>query len=85
MTPSGLPLYNPEADLSLFSNLAFRPTGLQRLGLVGVAVGLAACVVALASGLGAAYPLAFGVTALLGLGGGGVLYALGGLSMWSAS
>lgn len=80
MTPSGLPLYNPEADLSLFSNQAFRPTGLQRLGLVGVAVGLAACVVALASGLGAAYPLAFGVTALLGLGGGGVLYALGGLA-----
>lgn len=75
-----LPLYRPEADLALFGNPAFRPTGVQRAGLALVAVGAVAFVVALVSDLGAAYPVAFGLAVLLGVGGGGTVYALGGLA-----
>ena len=76
-----IPLYNAEADsnLALFSNPAFRPTAVQRLGLLLVAIGTLALVVAFVSGLGTAHPLVFGLTALVGLGGGGLVYALGGL------
>ena len=79
MTSSGLPLYNADADesLALFANPAFRPTALQRAGLVLVAIGTLAVVVAWASGLGAAHPVAFGLAALVGLGGGGLVYAVG--------
>ena len=73
-----LPLAQPR--LGLFDNPAFRPTGLQRAGLALVAVGAVAGVVALASDLGARFPVAFGAAFLGGLGVGGVLYALGGLA-----
>ena len=73
-----LPLYNPDADLALFSNPAFRPTTLQRLALALVAVGAVAVVVALAGGASGA-PVVWGGLALAGFGGG-VLWALGGLA-----
>ena len=75
-----LPLYNPDADLALFSNRAFRPTAVQRVGLALVALGLAALVVALASPLGAARPVLMGLATFGGLGVGGTVYALGGLA-----
>ena len=75
-----IPLYNPEADLSLFSAPSYHPSPVQRLALALVAVGALAVVVALVSDLGAQHPLAFGLAALAGLGGGGVLYALGALA-----
>ncbi len=74
-----LPLYNPHADLSLASNPAFRPSGAQRAALAAVAVGVLAVVVALGSDLGTRWPLAVGLVALVGIGGGGVAYALDGL------
>ena len=74
-----IPLYNPEADLALFSNPAFRPTPVQRGGLALVGLGAVAGMVALVSRLGAAYPVVFGLAFLLGVGGGGLIYALGGL------
>ncbi len=76
---SGLPLYNPHADLSLASNPAFRPSGVQRGALAAVGVGVLALVVALVGDLGAWGPLAVGLVALVGLAGGGVVYALDGL------
>ncbi len=74
-----LPLYNAraDADLALFSNPSFRPTGLQRLALALVAVGVIAVVVALAGGAAWA-PTVWGALALGGLGGGGLIYALAG-------
>ena len=77
-----LPLYNARADtdLALFSNPAFHPTGVQKMGLALVGLGLAAFVVALASPLGAVHPVAFGLAVFGGLGLGGVVYALGGLA-----
>ncbi len=76
-----LPLYNAraDADLALFSNPAFRPTGVQKAGLALVGLGLTAFVVALASPWGAAHPVAFGLAAFGGLGLGGVVYGLGSL------
>jgi Pyruvate/2-oxoacid:ferredoxin oxidoreductase delta subunit len=76
-----LPLYNAraDADLALFSNPAFRPTGVQRAGLALVGLGLTAFVVALASPWGAAHPVGFGLAAFGGLGLGGVVYGLGSL------
>ena len=76
-----LPLYNARADagLALFSNPDFRPTGPQRLALALVAVGAVAVVVALAGGAAGA-PVVWGALALAGIGGGGVLWALGGLA-----
>ena len=78
---SDIPLYNAraDADLALFSNPAFRATIAQRVGLALVAFGSLATLIAFASGLGAQHPLAFGVAALGGLGGGGLIYALGAL------
>ena len=73
-----LPLAQPR--LALFDNPAFRPTAVQRAGLALVAVGGVAGVVALASDLGARYPVAFSVAFLGGLGVGGAVYALGGLA-----
>lgn len=72
-----VPLYQP--SLGLTANPAFQPTGVQRIGLVLVGLGLLAVLVALVSGLGGRFPLAFGLAALAGLGGGGIVYALGGL------
>ena len=76
-----LPLYNAraDADLAWFSNPSFRASGLQRLALGLVAIGVVAVVVALAGGAEAS-PQVWGGLALLGLGGGGTLYALGGLA-----
>ena len=74
-----LPLYNPAADLGPFSNPDFRPTAVQRLALALVAVGVVAVVVALAGGAGGA-PALWGALALGGIGGGGLVYALGGLA-----
>ncbi|MGB3543931.1 4Fe-4S binding protein [Rubrivirga sp.] len=78
---SDIPLYNAEADadLALFSNPAFRATAVQRVGLALVAIGVLALLVAFVSGLGAANPVVFGLVALVGLAGGGVIYGLGGL------
>ena len=74
-----LPLYNAraDADLALFSNPVWRPNGVERLGLALVAVGVVASVVAFVGAVGR--PLVLGVVALVGLGGGGVVFALGGL------
>ena len=74
-----LPLYNPAADLGLFSNPDFRPTAVQRLALALVAAGVVAVVVALAGGASGA-PVLWGSLALAGLGGGGLVYALAGLA-----
>ena len=74
-----LPLYNPAADLGLFSNPDFRPTAVQRLALALVAAGVVAVVVALAGGASGA-PVLWGGLALAGLGGGGLIYALAGLA-----
>ena len=73
-----LPLYNSlaDADLALFSNPAFRASVVERVGLAMVAVGVVAVVVAFAGG---AAPVWTGMLALIGLGGGGVVFALGGL------
>ena len=73
-----LPLAQPR--LALFDNPAFRPTAAQRFGLVLVALGGVAGVVALASDLGGRYPVALSVAFLGGLGVGGAVYALGGLA-----
>ena len=72
-------LYNADADLALFSNPAFRPTPVQRAGLALVAAGLAVVVVALFGDVGA-WATALGVAALVGVGGGGLVYVLGGLA-----
>jgi len=74
-----LPLYNAraDADFALFSNPAFRPNGVERAGLALVAVGVVAVIVALVGII--RQPMMLGVLALVGLGGGGVVYALGGL------
>ena len=76
---NGLPLYNPDADLSLFGNRAWRPSGVQRAALGVVGLALLAGVVALASGLGAAHPVAFAWLVFGGLAAGGIVYALDGL------
>jgi ferredoxin len=68
-----------QPSLSLTSNPAFRPTAVERVGLALVGLGALAVVVALA-GAGGRFPLALGVAALVGLGGGGLVYALGGLA-----
>ena len=52
----------------------------QRLGLALVGLGMLAALVALVSTLGAQYPLALGLTFVAGVGGGGSVYALGGLA-----
>ncbi|WP_412068090.1 4Fe-4S binding protein [Rubrivirga sp. IMCC43871] len=80
MSVSNLPLYNPEADMALLGNPSFRATATERAGLALAALGGVAFVVALASGWGARYPVEMGLLVLAGLGGGGVLYALGGLA-----
>ena len=76
-----LPLYNRSADrsLALFDAPGWHPTALQRVGLVLVAVGLGAALVAWSSGLAAAHPLAFALLSMGGLSAGGLAYALGGL------
>ena len=72
-----VPLVQP--SLSLTSNPAFRPTGVERAGLALVGLGALALVVALA-GAGVAHGLVLGAAVLVGLGGGGLVYALGGLA-----
>ena len=76
-----IPIYNGSADrsLALFDHPTWRPTAIQRLGLVLVAIGLGAAVVAWASGLASTQPLLFSVLSLGGVSVGGLVYALGGL------
>lgn len=66
-------------SLSPFSNPSFRPTGVQRGALVAVAAGALALVVAWASGDALGRAVALGWIALLGIAGGGIVYALDGL------